>query len=568
MELKIKPFHKNSYKRACVLIKGADAAVWLQEIYKMGLDPEDTVVYALPGIKANEIFGCLVILKGGAKVTDVGRNSYMQCVNHKLFIPENTIVFPELSDAEWAKLFTAPAYVMHQDIGFAELTDEIDWDLLIQMPGEAQSEITVPSKSVYIPNSIRSISIEADEEKLAEEVENQVGSPDAKDMPFNMDKIMKGNQREIDKLLKYLEKHPEAALTLGIPLDVMGSSRGGGGARFVFGKNGGSIFNPDRGTLALIYILVGVIALVFIIAFFMGKGGGTSSFPLIIIFFIGRFLYTFFKDSDSNRYNSGGAATIADDKFAALQAKYEKLAQDYIAQKEYHKAAGIYLKLLKNNFRAAQVLEEGGYYGEAGAIYLKHCKDKSRAAQCFEKARLYGQAIEIYKELGENEKVGDLYVLLNQEKEAERYYEMVAEDYVKHNQFVKASLIYRKKMKQPLGAQDLLLQGWHKNFDANNCLNNYFANIENTDVLIAEIKRFYKVELEDKRKEAFLQVIKTEFYKHESLQKPVKEIAYEIIAEAIETSPFLASELVNFNPKDRSLTKDIMKFKSSKMNKK
>lgn len=572
MEFKIKPFHKNSYPRQGVLIKSPDAKVWLLELYKMGVDPEDTFMYPLPGVTPNEIFGCLVVPKDGIRITDVGRNSYMQCLNNKLFIPENTITFPELNEIEWTKQFTADRYVMHQDIGLVELTVQIEWSLLLEMSNPGQAEIRVPLAGIYIPNTIRSYSIEADEKKLAEDIENQVGRADtAKDVPFNMDKIMKGNQREIDKLLKYLEKHPEQVLTLGIPLDILGSSRGGGGGRFVFGKTRGNLFDSESDLRTVLYVLGVVVVLLFLIFLvFNNSSSKSSAFPIFIIFLVGRFIYWFLnkRGSDTRRWNnSGRAATIADDKFAILQSRYEKLANEYVAQKEYQKAAGIYLKLLKNNFRAAQVLEEGGYYGEAGAIYLKHCKEKAHAAECFEKGKLYTQAIDIYKELGETEKVGDLYTHLKKEKEANHYYEMVAEDYIKNKQYVKASLVYRKKMKQPLKGQALLLEGWHSRLDAHNCLNNFFTNIENKDVLIREIKRFYSDDLEENRKEAFLQVIKLEFHKHESLQAPIKEIAYEIIAECIDNNPLMISELIGFNPKDKSLSKDVMKFKASKMRK-
>jgi len=569
MEFKIKPFHKNSYPKGGVLIKSPEAKVWLLELYKIGIDPEDTSMYALPGNIPNEIFGCLVVPKDGVRIADIGKNSYMQCLNTKLFIPENTVIFPELNEVEWTKHFTADRYVMHQDIGLVELTDPVEWNLFLEMPNAGQAEIITPLAGIYIPNTIRSYSIEADEKKLAEDIENQVGGADtAKDVPFNVDKIMKGNQREIDKLLKYLEKHPEQALALGIPLDVMGSSRGGGGGRFVFGKTRGNLFDSDSDFRTVLYVLgVGVVLFILIQIVFSNGSGKSSAFPVFIIILVGRFIYSFLNKSgsDTSRHsNSERAATIADDKFAILQNRYEKLANDYVDQKEYQKAAGIYLKLLKNNFRAAQVLEEGGYYGEAGAIYLKHCKEKARAAECFEKGKLYTQAIDIYEELGETEKVGDLYTHLKKEKEANHYYEMVAENYIKNKQYVKASLIYRKKMKLPLKGQALLLDGWHSKLDAHNCLNNFFTNIENTDVLLGEIKRFYSDELEENRKEAFLQVIKLEFHKHESLQAPIKEIAYEIIAGCIDNNPLMASELIGFNPEDRSLSKDVMKFKAAK----
>lgn len=575
MEFSIRPFHKNSYPKRAVLIKGDNAAVWLHETYKMGLDPNDAVMYALPGAVANQLFGCLVVPKASFKA-DVRNNSFMQCINGRLFIPENTIIFPELAKTEWDKHFPGAAYVMHPDIGLAELEEEIDWGTLLQLPQEARAVITTPSKGVYIPQAIRSISIDADKDALAESIEKQAGEG-AEAIPVNLEKVMQGNQREIDKLLKYLEKHPEAALSLGIPLDTLGSFRGGGGGSYKFGSSretrSESRFELSTEGRILIYVLVGFIVFILLIALLNRTGGGGSGMmPFFLIILVGRFMFWLFRRGSNDdaprrapQQSSGRATTIDNDTFADLQKKYTQLAEDFVAQKEYQKAAAVYLKLLKNYWKAAQVLEEGGYYGEAGAIYLKYCKNKHHAAECFEKGRLYNQAIEIYKELEQTEKVAELYALLNQNEEAMRYYGMVAEDYISKNQYVKASLIYRKKMDQPLQAQALLLEGWHKKLDAHNCLNNYFANIENPDALIAEIKRFYKDELESSRGDAFLQIIKIEFHKHEALQAPVRDIAYEIIASRLDATPFIASELIAFNPKDKTLGKDVMKFKASRV---
>ncbi|HAO26660.1 MAG TPA: hypothetical protein DCQ68_01260, partial [Chryseobacterium indologenes] len=61
-------------------------------------------------------------------------------------------------------------------------------------------------------------------------------------LPFDLKKVMAGNKKEIEKYLKYIEKYPERAIELGVPLDVMGTSRGNGFAKFtwlegLFGTN-------------------------------------------------------------------------------------------------------------------------------------------------------------------------------------------------------------------------------------------------------------------------------------------------------------------------------------------
>jgi Tfp pilus assembly protein PilF len=82
----------------------------------------------------------------------------------------------------------------------------------------------------------------------------------------------------------------------------------------------------------------------------------------------------------------------------------------------------------------------------------------------------------LYKELNEDEKVGDLYVILNDKVKANKYFEKVIENYKTNFQYVKASLVYKNKIGDCSQAQDLLMEGWRANKDAGKCLNNYFAN--------------------------------------------------------------------------------------------
>ncbi|MCY1692708.1 hypothetical protein OVA29_21550 [Exiguobacterium sp. SL14] len=144
--------------------------------------------------------------------------------------------------------------------------------------------------------------------------------------------------------------------------------------------------------------------------------------------------------------------------------------------KKIIKAVKVYMNLMKDYYRGAKTLEDGGLYNEAAVIYLKKLKNKSEAANCYEKAKQYKKAIDLYKELEQKEKVGDLYRKMNDAKNANIYYQMVVDDCVNNSQMVKkGSLIYRKKMELPDEAQKILLKGWEEDRDAFNCLNNYFT---------------------------------------------------------------------------------------------
>ncbi|WP_175621563.1 tetratricopeptide repeat protein [Chryseobacterium schmidteae] len=285
---------------------------------------------------------------------------------------------------------------------------------------------------------------------------------------------------------------------------------------------------------------------------------------LVIIFFVVIALQNKEKSGNSSgKKDGGGNFYLENSLFDRIRNKYEELAEKYIAEKDYTRAAKVYMNLLNDNYRGAKTLEDGGLYNEAAVIYLKKLKNKSEAASCFEKAKQYQKSIELYKELEQKEKVGDLYIQINDIKNANSYYQMVVDDYVNNDQMVKASLIYRKKMDVPEEAQKILLQGWEENKDAFNCLNNYFVNINTIEDLNHTIQNLYLKTPADK-KLIYLEAMKHEFKKDSKLQETTRNIAYEIIAENIENHSSIINELKHFNPKDEVILKDISRYRTGR----
>lgn len=246
--------------------------------------------------------------------------------------------------------------------------------------------------------------------------------------------------------------------------------------------------------------------------------------------------------------------------FDKIRDRYEELAQKYIIEKDYQRAAKVYMNLLKDYYRGAKTLEDGGLYNEAAVIYLKKLKNRSEAANCYEKAKQYKKAIDLYKELGQKEKAGDLYRQMNNTKNANIYYQMVVDDYVNNNQMVKGSLIYRKKMEMPDEAQKILLKGWEEDRDAFNCLNNYFANISDVKKLDEQIRELYG-KTPSEKKIIYLEAMKHEFKKDPKLRSTTRNIGYEIIAEKVATRSEIVNELKHFNPEDEVILKDISRYK-------
>lgn len=233
MELRIKPFPKNNYPKKGLLIKGSSPLVWLYEMEILGIDLHEVQSFLIPSTEPNILYGCFLVFKNLAP-NEIGRNSYYQCVDNRFFIPENTVFYPKVNPEEWQNI-DAEYLIMHPEFGLVKLNEEIDWISIIQNPEISEDKVRKSSKGVQIPQKIESFIVEMDDEKVLESLEKpQTEEEWMKNLPFDMKKVMAGNKKEIEKYLKYIEKYPDRAVELGVPLDIMGTSRGDGFGIFKF----------------------------------------------------------------------------------------------------------------------------------------------------------------------------------------------------------------------------------------------------------------------------------------------------------------------------------------------
>ncbi|ANF49883.1 hypothetical protein A0O34_04775 [Chryseobacterium glaciei] len=236
MELRIKPFPKNSYPKKGLLIKGSSPFIWLHEMEILGIDLNQIQSFPIPSNEPNILYGCFLIFDQNIP-TEIGKNSYFQCFDNKLFIPENTIFYPKINPEDWQNI-DAEYLIMHPEFGLVKLSEQIDWISLIQDTEKPNIAVRKPSNGVKIPQKIESYTVEMDDEKILEALQKpQTEEEWMKNLPFDMKKVMAGNKKEIEKYLLYIEKYPERAVELGVPLDIMGTSRGNGFGKFKFGDN-------------------------------------------------------------------------------------------------------------------------------------------------------------------------------------------------------------------------------------------------------------------------------------------------------------------------------------------
>lgn len=233
MELRIKPFPKNSYPKKGLLIKGSSPLVWLREMEILGINLNEVLSFPVPASEPNALYGCFLVFEDLAP-SEIGRNAYFQSVDDKFFIPENTLFYPKINPEDW-QLADATFLIMHPEFGLVKLDEEIDWLSIIQNPKPSGDQVRKPLKGVRIPQKIESFTVEMDDEKILEALQKpQTEEEWMNNLPFDLKKVMAGNKKEIEKYLKYIEKYPDRAVELGVPLDIMGTSRGDGFGIFKF----------------------------------------------------------------------------------------------------------------------------------------------------------------------------------------------------------------------------------------------------------------------------------------------------------------------------------------------
>ncbi|WET48816.1 APC family permease [Chryseobacterium indologenes] len=272
MELRIKPFLKNEYPKKGLLIKGPSPLVWLQEMETLGISLDGIKSYPVPANSPTVLYGCFLVFHDNAP-QEIGKNVYFQCVDNKLFIPENTTLYPRVNPEDWS-MVDSDFLIMHPDFGLVKLSEQVDWVELIQEAGRMETNIRKPLNGVKIPQTIESYTVEMDDEKMLEALQKpQTEEEWMNSLPFDLKKVMAGNKKEIEKYLKYIEKYPERAIDLGVPLDIMGTSRGDGFSKFTWleGLFGGGAGDKQESTgtknFRRIFWAVIVMAIVFKIAF-------------------------------------------------------------------------------------------------------------------------------------------------------------------------------------------------------------------------------------------------------------------------------------------------------------
>ncbi|MCA9112249.1 MAG: tetratricopeptide repeat protein, partial [Planctomycetaceae bacterium] len=96
------------------------------------------------------------------------------------------------------------------------------------------------------------------------------------------------------------------------------------------------------------------------------------------------------------------------------------------------------------------------------------------AVRCLEQGGLFDEAVKLYEELEAYEKIGDLYVRLEQPDEAEQAYQRAVDQFVKKDDYLAAAKLQEQKLHDVDAALTTLDAGWPRSGQARACLDESF----------------------------------------------------------------------------------------------
>lgn len=257
-----------------------------------------------------------------------------------------------------------------------------------------------------------------------------------------------------------------------------------------------------------------------------------------------------------------------------LQIKYRELADREMRLGRYRRAAYIFAQLLGDLQSAANVLATGRHFREAAVIYRDRLRRPLEAAKCLEAGGLWNEAIEEYQALSLYEKVGDLYLRLEDREQADAAYTSAARNCHAANDYLSAARIWEDKLSNPEAAIHELKSGWPNSQQALHCIRSLFALLgrlrkhEEAERQIDELVDRCSSTKQYTRTVDILSELAAGDYQSESICRKsglaVQRLVSERLPSALRAEAYqLVSALSKLAPQDRLLERDGRRFAST-----
>jgi tetratricopeptide (TPR) repeat protein len=466
---------------AAVLLPGGDARRWIQWLIDAQVTLQDVRLLPIQVSSDTPAVGVLCPVTSEQAARFSPRISRYGVVGGRLFIPIESTFDPPVADAEWDQLLPHDDsqfvwHPQHQLMRYeaeyqlhpaallsAPAARAVDWNQARSGTAERPRLLSLRADSLPAVEQILSsgqsnIGLEADERfksppaesrpsgfdvskliaagfrplaSLADWIRSKIPAREQgtdfydqavrwlNQMAEMMPKIERERDREIRRLLEKLEQDPDEGLKFALPMSGL----------------------PGRGTAA--------------------PGSRLAQ-----------------RDVDFRLRPGGGgpvdAWTIDYELQQQLLERYRAAAEREVNLGRFRRAAYIHAELLGDYHSAANALEQGRHYHEAAAIYRDKLSRPVDAARCLERGGLLQDAIEIYTELDQMEKVGELYLRLQQPGAARDAFQAAVDFRLNEGNRLAAAELLQSQLDDGPAALAVLWDGWPDSGQATECLQKYF----------------------------------------------------------------------------------------------
>jgi tetratricopeptide (TPR) repeat protein len=575
MQLKLKHSEHATHAMGGAFIRGNAPAIWLREIHNWNIAPAELVCFIISqNNQPGEAAGLFVIFSNHLPNLLQVQHPYA-VIAGKLFIPLDAELSPQVSEPELRSLLIWDYQVFHPAFGFIgfERSDRIQLIDLLQLaePSSESWHYAHPGQSPWM--HLQQISVQpVNAEAIFESVKEAINSKSIEDIPGV-------ESKKSSALSKLLNPLGQASLKGGLFITKgLISALTAGRSNFINESDQPGLLNrltewmadklqdleKQRDTelkrLSDMFETNTDEALQYAIPLsskYFSRGSGPSSGKLTK------------RPSIFNLNKLGGGEAIdgwnVDNYYNELRNKYLKAAERAIANKDYKKAAYVYAHLLGDYQQAANALKQGKHYREAAVLYKEHLDNVPEAAACLEEGGLLLEAIDLYTSIDRHEKSGDLYMVLDQEEQAQQSYELSIQLAAGTKDYLEVSRIIAGKLGDTERAKKTLIKGWHDVKQPEACLEKYFNMVagEKERPLHQEVKYFFENRGLSYKKMSFLNVLDKINQQHPSaeLENTCRNIAYELVTGEVEKGNANSLHMLkNFVPADRLLPADCYRF--------
>lgn len=461
---------------AAWLMDGGDAAIWLAEVTRWGVDDSRCRFHVLPRSADDLAPGSVLVVTGGQTPRCAPAAAPFGVLAGKIFLPVDAVLLPTATDAELVGMASCEALVFHPALGAVACERALTAADLLRAPSELD-EPFADARTVRLAHPrIEAIGFRASETPggMFGGMRDDIGTEPPADLSPTDDEPSAG------PLSRGWRKLRELALRASRKF-VAGEGSGGGGGPIgkvrewveerlrSLGDELERIRNREIHRLleklrndpdeALRHALP--------LAGPPGRGLAPPSANL------GE------RVPDFNLRNLGGGRpadswNVNYELQRQLRENYVRLAERERQLGRFRRAAYIYAELLGDLASAALVLKEGHHWSEAALVYRDHLHKAIEAARCFVEARMPAEAVAIFEKERAWEELGELHRKLGDPAAAGTAFRKWVDELLAARQPLKAAEVLVDRLQSREAALALLASQWPGGAMAEACVMRLF----------------------------------------------------------------------------------------------